>query len=72
MANRIAHNGFEIVVLEDHETIANQCGVGDVAIHADAKGVWIYSVSENMSVDCWGEDPFDSFDDAIQAVKENA
>ena len=71
MAKRIPFGSNEIVVLEANETVANQCSGGDVAIKNDDRGAWVYFVSNDGEVDSW-DDPFETVEEAIKAVQDNA
>lgn len=68
MAKRIKHGENEIVIIESHETIMNQCSEGDVAISEFDGGYGVTFVGKNMQLDSW-EGAFDTAEDAIEAVK---
>jgi len=71
MAQRIPHNGNEIVILDPHETILNQCSEGDIAITHCDEGYGVTFVSKNMQLDSW-EGYFGTIYEAIDAIKDNA
>ncbi len=68
MAKRIQHGENEIVILESHETIMNQCSEGDVAISEFDGGYGVTFVGKNMQLDSL-EGVFDTAEDAIEVVK---
>jgi hypothetical protein len=71
MAKHIPHNGREIVVLDDNETVPARCDKGDVAIKKEKGGWRVVFVGEDGALSCW-KTPFESADEAIKAVIENA
>jgi hypothetical protein len=68
MTIRIAHAGHEIVVVDEDQTIANQCSPGDTAITKREGGYVVSFVGEDGEVNSW-EDVFDAVEEAIHAIK---
>jgi hypothetical protein len=71
MAKRIPFGSNEIVVLDAVETILNQCSEGDVAITEWDGGYGVTFVGKNMELNSW-EGAFETVEEAIQAVQDNA
>jgi len=68
MTIRIAHAGHEIVVVDEDQTISNQCSPGDTAITRQEGGYVVSFVGEDGEVNSW-EDVFDAVEEAIHAIK---
>lgn len=72
MATRHPWGDKEIVVLEAHETIRNQCEVGDAAVSyfngEDGSDGWgVTFVGDNFELNGW-DTPFATADEAVEAV----
>jgi hypothetical protein len=77
MAKRIPYiNDAEFVILENHESILNQCDEGDVCISRwidEKKGIDGWSVTfvgKNGQLDGF-DTPYDSPEEAIEQIKSN-
>lgn len=71
MAKRIPFGTNEIVILEAHEAILNQCSEGDVAISlfdGEGSGYGVTFVGKNMQLDGW-DAPFDTIEEAVETIK---
>ena len=71
MATIMRHCKVNIVVLEQNEQIASQCGEGDIAIVADGAGWWVKFVGASGQVDCYGI-PYPSYNEALWSAKAAA
>jgi len=70
MAERIQYRfndqACETVILDDAETIANQCSPGDAAVVPSADGWWICFVGAHGDL-CW-EGTLDSAEEAVEII----
>ena len=71
MATIMRHRKVKIVVLEQNEQIASECGAGDIAIVVDNAGWWVKFIGAGGEVDCYGI-PYPSYNEALWAAKAAA
>jgi hypothetical protein len=71
MSTTIQHRKINIVTLLPGETVADQCGPGDIALVQDSDGWWTNFVGDNGEVDSY-DIPFDSYSKALWAAKAAA
>lgn len=69
MAKRVDWTeGRTICVLDDHETVLNQCDAGDAAVKfEEGVGWWVYFVGADGEVNGW-DDPYATADEAVTAI----
>ena len=71
MPTIIQHRKINIITLQPGETVADQCGPGDIALVQDGGGWWTNFVDDNGEVDSY-DMPFDSYNEALWAAKAAA
>ncbi len=71
MVTVVKHRKVKIVVLAEHELLAEHCKAGDIAILNDGQGWWVKFVGDDGQVDCYGE-PFPSYNEALWSSKAAA
>lgn len=71
MAKRIPHKSGDIVVLDEHETLNNQCSPGDTAVAIDPRdGLWyVVFVSADGGLHGW-DDGYTSAEDAVKDIQQ--
>jgi hypothetical protein len=71
MATIIKHRKINIVTLEPGETIAEQCGPGDIALVQDADGWWTHFIGKDGAIDSY-DAPFATYNKALWTAKAAA